>query len=174
MLTLTCSVLYSRQHPWVSRVPAGLKGVETSFIALTAHLETVLQLSSSSVCLQSDVALTSCLTITSAGTVVCTLSGPQEGTDFFILSKTISTCINSWRPKANLCLWALVFGGGGYVWDLPVVRGPTGAWCLKWVLRAGVLPCRGVKTVSVASQAAFTPSTCAAVQTNRIRKWKGV
>lgn len=104
MLSLTCTVLYSRHHPWVSRLHAGLKGVETSFIALTADLETTLQLSSSSLCLQSNVALMSSLTITSAGIVVCTLSGPQEGTDCVFYSKTISTCKNSWRPEANFCL----------------------------------------------------------------------
>lgn len=104
MLSLTCTTLYSRHHPRVSRPRAGLKGVGTSFIALTADLETVQQLSSSSFWLQSDVALNSCLTITSAGIVVCTLSGLREGTDCGFYSETISTCNNSWRPKANFGL----------------------------------------------------------------------
>lgn len=112
VLWLAHTVLYSRHHPRVSRLPAGLKRVGTSFIALTADLETALQLSSSSFCLQSDVALISCLTITSAGIVVCTLSGPQEGTDAVFYSKTISTCNNSWRPKANFCLCTLVLWRG--------------------------------------------------------------
>ena len=104
-LSLTCTFLYSRHHPWVSRLPAGLKGGETSFIALTADLETVLRFSSSSFYLHSNVALMVCLTITSTGIVICTMSGPQEA---FFYSKIRCTCNNSWGPKANFCLWALV------------------------------------------------------------------
>lgn len=69
VILLTCAFLYSRYHPWVSRFPAGLKWDETSSVALTADLETLLHLCSSSLCLQSNVSLMSYLTITSAGIV---------------------------------------------------------------------------------------------------------
>lgn len=125
MLSLTCTVLYSRHHPRVSRLHAGLKWAGISFIALTADLETVLQLSSSSFCLQSDVALISCLTITSAGIVVCTLSGPREGTDCGFLYKNYFHLQQQLEAKSELLLLCTcVVVGAGFDNDLWTNRCP--------------------------------------------------
>lgn len=107
----TLTFLYSRHHPWVSRLPAGLKGGETSFIALTADLETVLQFCSSSLCLHSNVALMVCLTITSTGIVICTMSGPQEGTDCIFIQKFVPPATTAGGQKRTFACEHLCCGG---------------------------------------------------------------
>lgn len=127
-LSLTFTILYSRHHPWVSRLSADLKGDETSFVAFTADLKTVLRFSSSSLCLHSNIVLMVYLTITSTGTVICTVSGLQEGTDCIFCSKICSTCNNSRGAKSELLLVIIcVVAGAGYVCDAP-------SKCCQWLV----------------------------------------
>lgn len=109
VLSPTCTVFACSCHPWVSRVPVGLKRSWTSIITQTADLERAPQLYSSSLCLQTDVLLASHLRITPDLSlyIVWTQEGKKEGCISLIrklLPRATTAAGKKWTlARDNLC-----------------------------------------------------------------------
>lgn len=173
MLSLTYTVLYSRHHHWVTRVPAGLKGSNcwsgdspaTLFLfSLPPERCCPYALSHNNLCWGCGLYIL----WTAGGNRLC-----------FLIQKLFRPATTAGgQKKANFCLGAFVLSlwlGLCVMFHLNTDSWANSMRRTKSVEGGGPARCRGILvkgiTVYVVSKAAFTPTVPCFVQFKETRKW---